>query len=327
MASKTQFCLRPNLTANIHDLLADSKKINLYGSDGQGLTRLVEDLAKIAPDNKHFIRLSMRSYADSYVGFMNALQKALGVQSSCTDFAAAILAYMDKSPKGLWLVIEHFDRLTEKPTQSQTVDVKGYDRSFLDQLNSFGNNSKISLLLTSVRKIDTQELYIGGKNIRGSKLELSKHLDLTPLTFDLLKAELTRQLNGNIDKKVFFDSPEWACLVGEISIHPKAYDFLTFIAPRIETSDVTNLVDFQKQVNFWKSDFNNANTPSVDLRLNRFEKFCRHLLHQTNRIVGLGIILKKLNTKWRIIIAGSSAFAFSLWKWGEQILIWLKDKL
>lgn len=320
MMNHTQV-LRPQLTKTILDLLADGKSVNVFGEEGQGLNRLVDDLVKLKPADAQLVRLSMKSYAHSYSGFAADLRRQLGsaaVENSDESIATAVNRFVERPNVSiLWLVIEHFDRLTEKPAANESVDTEGYNRAFLDYLNSFRNNTKIRLLFTSTHQIKTQELYVGGARVSGSRLELSAYKDLPPLLSEDIKAELGWRCA--FVAPPYWESPEGLYLWGILNAHPQAYLFLDFVADRLEPSDKTDFKTFEQLIAKWKSDFDKQNAPNLDKRLGHLEAWSNRFLERTTRFLGISKIWKKINTKIgriAVILAGFGALAYS---WGEKM--------
>ena len=167
-------CLRPFFTEQIANYLAAGRSVNVYGKEGHGLGRLIEDLGRCCPEGVKFIPISMKSYADSYDGFIQALCDALHIrEQDHLDLRTVLNRYLDSHKNYIWLCLEEFNRLSERKMDNKKVDAKGYDLNFLNYLNSLNNNQRVALLLTSQREINTQELSIGGQRVRGSRLDIA----------------------------------------------------------------------------------------------------------------------------------------------------------
>lgn len=314
--------LRPNFTDTIFEEMKLGKSINVHGDEGQGLSRLTEDLQGLAKQNIRFVRLSMRAYAHDYQTFIAAFYHALEVTlREKPNIADALQQFKTQSPTHfVWLVIEHFDRLTDKPTQQEKVDNNGFDIHFLNHLNALRNDGKVALLVTSARLIRTTELYIGGEHVKGSRLEFSTVKPLPNLNFDEIKTLIAQKTNAQ-----FVLSPEGKYLIGQIAAHPKAFDFWEFIADKLDGDSSNHLHYFENQIKAWKNDFENQNNPSINLKINQLEKWLHRWKDRLSRILGITKILHAMNTTIGRIIAAITLLGGAWWQWGENFLNFCKS--
>jgi hypothetical protein len=258
----------------------------------------------------------MRAYAHDYQTFITALYHALDVQlSEKPTIADALQKFKNQFPKHfIWLTIEHFDRLTDKPAPQEKVDNNGFDINFLNHLNALRNDAKVALLVTSARIIKTEELYIGGKHLKGSRLEFSTAKPLPNLNFEEIKTLIEQKTGGQ-----FVASPEGKYLVGQIAAHAKAFDFWEFIADKLDGDSSNDLHYFEKQIKAWKKDFERQHNTSIDSKINTLEKFLLRWLNRLDRLLKITKLLRAINTKIGRIIAAMVAIGGVWWQWGENI--------
>lgn len=323
-------CLRPVFTEKIARLLADGRAVNVYGQEGHGLGRLVDDLKRCCPDTVRFVRLSMRSYADSYDGFLMALYDALRIQNAeGLDLRSALNGFLDIPGNRLWLCIEYFDRLADEQVGNKAVDAQGYDLHFLNYLNSLNNRPNAALLFTSEKEIRTRELYIGGKRVRGSRLDVAQRHPLESLTFAEIEAQLQRSMPPSAAVAAFFQNQPafFAPLVSEIAAHSASLFFLEHIAAKIPTEPDTPLDRFQELLRFWKNDYAARHAKSTDLLLNDMERGTRRWLDRTTRALGIGKMLRAINTNVGRIATILGLILLGLYQWGERVWGWLSHLL
>jgi len=320
-------CLRPAFTEKVIDWLERGKAINIVGDEGQGIGRLVEDLSKGCPPTVRFVRLSMRAFADSYAGFLQALADALGIQETPgEDIRLLLNNFLATGGQQLWLCLEHFDRLSEKHVDGKTVDTPGYDIHFLNYLNSLHNNSRVSLLVCSRREIRAQELYIGGKAVSGSRLEFSERVSLPDLTFAEIEAYLVRRMPDSVYKTAFFQQkpPFYTEFITEIDAHPDSVAFTDFVAGR-EIKPDWSLDEFRELLRFWKSEYSRLHAPTFDRRLGHFEKGSKLWLYRAGRMLGIGRIWRSIGLKMKLALALLTSMALGGWRYVEQTMSFIFD--
>ncbi|MBL7797816.1 MAG: hypothetical protein JNJ90_15075 [Saprospiraceae bacterium] len=320
-------CLRPAFTERVSRLLAEGRPVNVYGKEGHGLVHLVDDLKRYCPEPVQFVRLSMRSYAGSYDGFLMALCDALHIPTGAEkpDFRSTINRFLEQPGNRLWLCLEHFDRLADEQVDNKAVDVQGYDSHFLNYLNSLNNNPNVSLLLTSEHEIATRELYVGGKRVRGSQLDIARRYPLERLTLAEIEAHLQRCMPTSEATSAFFQNQPtfFTSLVTEIDAHPAPLFFLEHIASKIPTGLDTPLERYHELMQFWKEDYDANHAKSTDLLIHDAELKVRRWLDRTKRVLGISKILRAINTKAGMTIAIIGSILYGLYQWGQQAWDWV----
>lgn len=322
-------CLRPAFTERVSRLLAEGRPVNVYGKEGHGLVHLVDDLKRCCPDPVQFVRLSMRSYAGSYDGFLMALCDALHIPVGAEkpDFRSTINRFLEQPGNRLWLCLEHFDRLADEQVDNKAVDAQGYDIHFLNYLNSLNNNPNVSLLLTSEHEITTRELYIGGRRVRGSRLDIAQRHPLERLTFAEIEAHLQRCMPASEAASAFFQNQPafFASLVTEIHTHPAPLFFLEHIAAKIPTELDTPLDRCHELMRFWKKDYDARHARSTDLLLNDMERTTRRWVDRSTRALGIGKMLRAINTNVGRIVTILGLILLGLYQWGERAWGWVSQ--
>jgi hypothetical protein len=326
MKNPPDSCLRPDFTGKVAQLLDKSRTVNVFGEEGHGLGRLVDDLAHCCPDEARFIRLNMKSFADSYEGFLQALGDALDVrESENRDLRTTINRFLTDTESRIWLCIENFDRLASKLTGDKSVDVEGYNIHFLNYINGLNNNPRVSLLLTSRREIATQELYIGGKRVRGSRLDIGQRLSLEDLTFTEIENHLQGALPVAASKKArpLKQLPFFAILVTEIAAHPEPFYFLEFIAHKIPTDPATPSDELQSLMRHWKKDYAGKHSRSTDLLISDLEHDAGRWLDRASRLLGISKVIRSINTRIALILGIIGSVFWGIYQYGERLWHWL----
>lgn len=311
-------CLRPDFTARILQQLSKGQSVNVFGAERPGLKKLVDDIRHCCPDGNTCVGLSMRSYAHSFRGFLTALCDALGVQETeKQDMRTTLLGFIDRHPGQIWLCLEDFDQLSERTVDAKSVDAQGYNIDFLNHLNSFRNIPRISLLFTSTYQLDTRELYIGGKRVRGSVLDIPEHLPLPALDFQEIENYLAGIVPARTAQALAAKPPFYTPLITEIAAHPAPSEFMHYIADKVPADPNTHLDDFLEKMRYWKQEYAAHHALSWDLRLNNIARDTSHWSRRAGRVVGVGKNLKSIHKKL-LLTAGLLAPMLYFW-WGKVL--------
>lgn len=92
--------LRADFTQTIARELKKGKSINVFGNEGHGLNHFLYDLKTLVDADTVFIRVSMRSYADHYDGFIKDIAGQLNVKNdSNTAIELLISRFVDATNK------------------------------------------------------------------------------------------------------------------------------------------------------------------------------------------------------------------------------------
>ena len=289
--------LRTDFTRTIErELKEKGKSLNVFGEEGQGLNQFVEDLKSLMERDVKFIRVSMRSYADRYEGFIKDIAGQLDIPNTNnqTSIWDLISRTIDASDKQICFCLEHFERLEEINTDPQ------YNREFLDYLNSLKNKSNVSLLLTSSHQIKTSELFINGEAVRGSMLETDAK-PWTSLRLAEIEAFLLEKTSEKADcfkKNDVFRN----LLVSKIAESTKPFDFLLYVAYNFYLHTDCTQKEFEKHIACLKSEFEKTERPSIGTRMNNVEKALAHFKWLTGRVFNIAKTLQWLKSKWIAIV-------------------------
>ena len=310
--------LRPSFTAKIATYLQKGFKVNVYSEEKQGLRQLVEDLRQSCPENTHFISLNMRSHAHSFESYLMALSDALNLRTSPQNLRTALVEYLDQHPgQCIQLCLENFDQLSEKQIETQKVDKQGYNLDFLNHLNSFGNNPRIALLFTSSRLLNTQELYIGGTRVRGSKIDI-KYPELLPkLDFSEIEAYLQKIAPTRVVTVLDQKPPFYTVLITEIANQADPADFMHFIGGSLPDGALS-VADFQRYMAHQKKEYIRQQRHSSDLLLNDLGQQTTQWTRQALRMVGIG---QNLGLAHKRILIFLALLIPLLWYWGDKLLL------
>jgi hypothetical protein len=182
--------LRPVFTQYLIKAL-DKQSLNVYASHGQGQLRLLEDLkTKLVEQGDIALLIEMKSYAESYLGFIQALAVQTAQQipaitsDQLTDFAAIVTAW-DKhaQQQRIVMMLHDFDAILDNPQ----ID-EAYDISFFDSLNALRNQGRRLICMTK-KPHNQSQVYVDKKVHSNSWLDLER-IELPLLTYDEIKHAL-----------------------------------------------------------------------------------------------------------------------------------------
>jgi len=239
--------LRPQFTNNIYKLyLQKGKSLNIFGKEGVGKSRFIEDLASLVEENVHFVTLNMRELRTDYAKFVDSLEEKLTLDDDFENIETVLALFEKKQGKKV-LVIEHFEYLFEENRDDK------FNFDFFDQLNSFKNHEEVSLLILSTRNYKHFHYYKGGE-LSTSPLDIEV-MEITPL----MNQEIVAELNSNIDKKLGFE-----LLASWIMGKEYPYCLMKFIIREIQFGRY-NADDFlERNFDRWEEQFRKENgVPTV----------------------------------------------------------------
>lgn len=311
--------LRPHFTMKIAEYLRKGFKVNVYSQEKQGLTQLVEDLRQCCPLNTHFISLNMRSHAYSFDSYLMALSDALNLPTAAQNLRTAIIEYLDLNPeRSIQICLENFDQLSELKIGSQKVDMHGYDINFLNHLNSFGNNPRIGLLLTSTKLLNTQELYIGGKRVNGSRIDVKYKENLPKMDFLEIEGYLLKIASPEVQEVLLEKPPFYTILVAEIGKHSDPSDFMHFIVNRLPTKKNTPSLEFEKTLANLKKRYKKEHKNSWERFIENFSRSIKHFTRQLLRLIGIS---KDLSLASRLIRAFFTLLVPVILFWRDKLFM------
>ena len=241
--------LRPNFTKNIHQhYIQKGKSLNIFGTNGVGKSRFIEDLKLLIDKDTHFVSLNMRELRTDYIKFTQKLKKELGIEG---DFETIelVLAEFAKNRGKKVLVIDHFEYLFEENHD------KAFNFDFFDQLNSFKNDNSVSLVILSTRNYQHYHFYKGVEQTT-SPLDIEV-MEITPLLHKEIENELIRGIDVDLDLEQ---------LASMVMGSKYPFSFIRFIIRELEFGQYD--VDDSLEKNFarWEEQFHKENDVSTILK-------------------------------------------------------------
>lgn len=319
----THGMLRETFTQNICDDLRKGFSLNVYSKPGNGLSRLVHDIANTQKAETKIIRINMKSYMDSHAGFMNDLAGQLNIPVDIEKQIETLISrWLLENNQKILLLLENFDALFAPGIDAQ------YDTSFVNYLNSLRNRDNIGLLLTTRKKISKEAIYFGGKLDSGSKIDLHEREELPRLRLAMqqIEAELLRRAEHNVPLQNYLkrNVAHKNLCIGAIYKHPQPYDFLSMVASKLENSNNNSkkITEFEKILTQWQKEFTRSDRAAVGVRISKWKRLVAYINFHTNELFGTYTILQKVKVKWVIIVSGIVALGFSLYRYSEKILAW-----
>jgi hypothetical protein len=226
--------LRLDFTQHLIKAL-DKQSLNVYAPHGQGQLRLLEDLKiTLVKQGDITLLIKMKSYAESYSGFIQALAVQTAQQiptitsDQLTDFSAIITAWDEHAKQQRIVMMLHdFDAILDNPQ----ID-EAYDISFFDSLNALRNQGRRLICMTK-KPHNQSQVYVDKKVHSNSWLDLER-IELPLLTYDEIKHALfphNYQLSSADENR----------LIDTVKKHPQSYQFLVFVQQKLELKDAEHL--------------------------------------------------------------------------------------
>lgn len=244
MSEKFSHCLRPTFTESLVKDLQEGRSLNLVGESGQGRWRLLEDVKNCHLRNTLILEVNMRSYKQSYEGFVQTLRQQAG-ETASGDLGSLLTALEQRSQKVVfWL--HDFDALLDNPE----IDER-YNTDFADSLNSIKNHRHWSLVCVTNQSYRKYVFIVKGKPLV-SPLDLTAK-SLPKLSFEEIRYDLkNRDLSLNTD--------ELARVTSAIHQQKMPYRLLLAIADNLHNQVNTELPLLQR-LEKWKKEFRQLQPP------------------------------------------------------------------
>jgi len=249
-------CLRPTYTENIVKALQRGTSINLIAAAGQGGGRLLADIQACQLPNSLVLRVDMKSYSRSYVGFIEELWRQLGqpmgADQKTGDLNALLQHIASLDTQTLWL-LHHFDALLDNPHNDT-----GFNQRFFDNLNSIKNRANMALLCVTPQPHVNYRIFIKGEIERTSWLDLDKR-DLMAWGYADIEAEFGRfDLAG-------LGGHDRSQLIAAIQAHEMAYQFFKFVLNKLENG-LWQAGEIDAQIRLWEKQFEQQEHPLLSTR-------------------------------------------------------------
>jgi hypothetical protein len=209
-------CLRPVFTDKILNLhLLRREAVNIHGAPGIGKSRLLRDIRDCGIDGAIVIYVNMKSYKQSYDGFIGELQLQAGIDKFNTSLSNIIEELKTKHSKILFL-LDNYDAILA----NSNIDKK-YDTGFYNTLNALKNNSPVFSLLCVTKKPIVDYPIILNEKTFTSWLELTS-IEIPPLEYNEIEQEVARKLPEISAENMNF-------IVDAVYDNEKAYKLLTHL--------------------------------------------------------------------------------------------------
>lgn len=230
--------LRPAFTEHISNLLEKNRSINIFGLEGSGRKRLLDDIKKNSRVKIKTVIVNMKSYKESYAGLIDYMSQLLCVVDKKPKNLSELIDCLDFKDQKIFILLHNFDALLDNPSMDSLYDIE-----FFNALNYIKSKEYISLVCVTLQPHDQSVIIINGKD-KTSWLDLEKK-PLPELSYEEIKNEIFRQ-----------DLPvheEFRLKLAENVWHEKrAYQFLVYcineIVSNVDGSEIneSNIVRWQK---------------------------------------------------------------------------------
>jgi ATPase family associated with various cellular activities (AAA) len=234
-------CLRPTFTANVIKLLNEGFSLNIIGSPGTGRTRLLEDISTCCRQSMHMVVVNMKSYKNSYGGFMGDLCAQCDFIRSHPRNLGEFVKTLDASEGKTFVCFDNFDALLE----SYQIDRK-YNEDFYNTLNSIKHNPKVSLLCVTEVHYNKPVIFINGK-FETSILEL-RAIELPRLSLEEIRGEVSRDI---INNNLSLSDEDRTFMINTIHDAKKPYALLKYSIEKITHNEDAEL-DFKERIRKWR---------------------------------------------------------------------------
>jgi hypothetical protein len=241
MATTYTHCLRPVFTERIVQLLQKGRSINLIGAEGSGRGRLLDDIQRCELPNTRIVLVNLKSYRESYAGFIQAVWAQLGQDGDKPATLSELIERCEAGNDQIWLFLNNFDDLLDNPQ----VDPK-YDTTFYDALNACRNKPNITLVCVTEAPHDQSIVFVNGKPHSNSWLDLERK-PLPPLTYEEIVLEVKRQ-------PLALTLQEQSAVIDAVRSAPKPYKLLEYLREKLGNREDASL-PFQRRLQTWRKQF------------------------------------------------------------------------
>jgi hypothetical protein len=185
--------LHSGVINDVYKKLTERKEvINLHGSIKDGLDFVTTKIIEQITNSKTYlyIDIDINAHINDGNSFLNAVSKGLYSHAKMSEVEThtsskeEINFWLTKNskkrpPLKIILIIKNLDKLS-----NENVGIN-YNDDFMNYLNSLKHRDYIYILFTSEKKINGATLYVGGKVLNGSKIDISNHTPIYPITEEI----------------------------------------------------------------------------------------------------------------------------------------------
>lgn len=272
MPTDTTPCLRPEFTRLLLKELQERQSRNLYGPQGMGKTRLVEDLMKMAPPEMPIIALNMVGFQYNHHEFIQAIHTQMR-QTTSAPSTNSVVAAPSTLPQVLegWrdsqstassclvLILDHFDVLFDKPDIAPE-----YDETFFACLNAFKNRPQTALLVV------THSPYNEALLVKEDLKPASSLLDLNPMGIADLREE---QIEQEVQRSgVPLETKQLQQLCKRVKHHHQPYGFLSHCLQRLQLHEYDSC-SLRKRLKFWEASYEEEHRQNWLGKANRLDRW------------------------------------------------------
>ncbi|MGE0086097.1 MAG: ATP-binding protein [Desulfococcaceae bacterium] len=237
---KENHFLRHATTRLIMKYLQNGDSLNIYGPNGIGKTRVLEDIRNAEPENTCVILVSFKGYQSSFSGFCKAVCEAAGLHGNTPASLNGIIRKLGSAGKQIFLLIDDFHYLSENPE----LDPK-FNQDFIDALNAIKNTPRVSLMVSTLTPMNHLTLFINKKPVTSA-------LNLHPVEIPPLQhKEILEEINRRFPDK-HLDEREKTMLASHLNSQGNNYELLEHYEFRIANKET--FIDLEL-LEKWRNDF------------------------------------------------------------------------
>ena len=282
-------CLRPALTERLVEMLQHDRSFNLFGAEGTGRLRLLQDLQECRPNETSAVLVNMKSFQASYDGMLRAIWVQLGRLGERPQDLAELCERAEYQARRIWLLLHNFDALLD----NSHVDPR-YNVAFYDTLNGLQNQADRALVCITRQPHTRAFVFADGKPYRSSWLDLEV-MALPTLKHEEIVLEVQR-------RDLPLTRKQQHLMIRAIRAHRAPYRFLEFVSSKALNREQRDLA-FPARLLRWDKELKSIHprfkSTFIITVIGRLEAWKRFLQLDTRRV----------NLLWKI---GLTALVFLL---------------
>jgi hypothetical protein len=187
------------------------------------------------------ITVSFKGYQNSYKEFCRSIFLDAGFDKKSPLTLSGVINKIKSSHQKILLCIDDFQYFSENPD----LDPK-YDQKFIDALNSIKHTQHVSLLIVSIKPMDSFVFFIHKKAVT-SILDLTI-IEMPSLQFSEIKDELNRR---SINKCL--NENDFQICTAYLNKQKNNYALLDYFELKIKGNDST--LDLEKKMKTWQKKY------------------------------------------------------------------------
>lgn len=261
--------LRPAFTKKIaKSLFLQQTSVNIYGEDGTGKQRLLNDMLKALQMSGFSdyvpVMVDFKKYAYEYSGMLNELHSQIGqgedVPSNFIDF------FQEAEQQNRWYLIflYHFDAILDNPKIDPCFNAR-----FFDDLNDLKNKRNVALIVSTQQPHRGSYIFADNKAYSNSWLNLK--MEIMPALTDMqVKIELEKRLSNDYFQWLYNHPNEREQIEKKIHETPNTYQMLSFLARQLNAK-ADEEVKFDERLNKWQKKYDEANAAEANAEAKKEE--------------------------------------------------------